>query len=286
MRLPFLILTPICVFLGIATAVASGASVEWQLVPVVLAAAVAAHISVNTLNEYADFRSGLDLTTRRTPFSGGSGAIPANPAALNAVLLTGLLCLAITMGCGIYLATVRGWELIFAGVIGVALVLFYTPWINRLPLLCLIAPGLGFGVLMVVGSHWVLVGNITLQAIMASLVPFMLVNNLLLLNQFPDVDADRAAGRRHILIVYGTYVGAGAYASAVVGCSLVVILGYVFNIWNTWALLSILPLFAAVGISRVVLRDHATLGERTDVLGVNVAITLLTPLLLAVGIVL
>ncbi len=39
-----------------------------------LLGAFLAHISVNTLNEYFDFKSGLDLETIKTPFSGGSGA--------------------------------------------------------------------------------------------------------------------------------------------------------------------------------------------------------------------
>ncbi len=36
-----------------------------------------------------------------------------------------------------------------------------------------------------------------------TLVPFFLVSNLLLLNQFPDLEADRSAGRRHLPIVLG-----------------------------------------------------------------------------------
>ena len=31
------------------------------------------HISVNVLNDYFDYRSGMDLATKRIPFSGGSG---------------------------------------------------------------------------------------------------------------------------------------------------------------------------------------------------------------------
>ncbi len=35
-----------------------------------------AHVSVNVLNDYFDYRSGVDLKTQRTPFSGGSGILP------------------------------------------------------------------------------------------------------------------------------------------------------------------------------------------------------------------
>jgi len=42
--------------------------------------------------------------------------------------------------------------------------------------------------------------------------PFFLVNNLLLLNQFPDVAADRAGGRQHFVIAHGLRAGAAVYA--------------------------------------------------------------------------
>jgi len=38
---------------------------------------------------------------------------------------------------------------------------------------------------------------------MASLVPFFLVSDLLLLNQFPDAAADERVGRKHIPILIG-----------------------------------------------------------------------------------
>ena len=80
-RPPFLLLTPICVLLGMSLHLEVA---NWftQTIPLlILIGALAAHVSVNALNEYFDFRSGLDLKTTRTPFSGGSGALPNNPSA-------------------------------------------------------------------------------------------------------------------------------------------------------------------------------------------------------------
>jgi 1,4-dihydroxy-2-naphthoate octaprenyltransferase len=72
---------------------------------------------------------------------------------------------------------------------------------------CWLAPGLGFGPLMVMGTEVALAGQYTLEGFVASLVPFFLVNNLLLLNQYPDIEADKAVGRRHFLVVYGREYG-------------------------------------------------------------------------------
>jgi heme O synthase-like polyprenyltransferase len=67
MRVPFLALTLSCVLLGVAAARHADAAFAWPLAAVALLAALAAHVSVNAFNEYLDFRSGLDATTRRTP---------------------------------------------------------------------------------------------------------------------------------------------------------------------------------------------------------------------------
>ena len=50
-----------------------------------------AHLAVNMLNEYFDFKSGLDFKTQRTPFSGGSGTLPANPHLARQALTTAIV---------------------------------------------------------------------------------------------------------------------------------------------------------------------------------------------------
>lgn len=78
MRPSFLALSPLCVFLGLSTSLATEPQVNIFTFVLVLMGAISAHISVNMLNEYYDFISGLDLKTEKTAFSGGSGALPDN----------------------------------------------------------------------------------------------------------------------------------------------------------------------------------------------------------------
>ncbi len=203
MRLPFLILTPVSVFLGLGTAIWSVGQISVLYLVLILIGAVAAHISVNAFNEYLDFKSGLDYKTERTPFSGGSGTLPAHPGLANQALRTALIAFAITGLIGVYFLYVRGTLLLPLGIVGLLIVATYTPWLTHHPLLCLIAPGVGFGPLMVMGTDFVLTGNYSWTAFMASMVPFFLVSGLLLLNQFPDVEADRSVGRRHLPIIIG-----------------------------------------------------------------------------------
>ncbi len=86
MRLPFLLLTLAMMLL--VSAIATYEGFEWSL-PLfflICVAALAAHLSVNLLNEFEDFESGLDFQTDKTPFSGGSGGLPANPDAAESVV--------------------------------------------------------------------------------------------------------------------------------------------------------------------------------------------------------
>jgi len=283
MRGPFLILSPVCVFLGVSTVVANQASVDYQLLVLALLGAVLAHISVNTLNEYLDFKSGLDLATTKTPFSGGSGALPKYPEMARAVFTTGAVSLLATSVIGIFVVWKSGPGIIPIGVAGLVLIVFYTGWINRHPVLCLVAPGAGFGFLMVVGTQVVLEGEYSFLSWLAAAVPFFLVNNLLLLNQYPDIQADSDAGRNHLPIAYGTTIGNMAYAFFAVA-TIVVITGCVLaDYFPILGLVALLPMPLAFFSLAGAIKHGETIGNYPQYLGANVAVAIVTPLLLGVS---
>lgn len=279
-RIPFLALAPISVFLGISTAYISHTDIQIMHVVLTVLAALFAHISVNAFNEYMDFRSGLDLKTERTPFSGGSGGLVRNPSALKSVLVMAFVTLFLTVLIGLYFIQLRGETLLWIGIVGVLLVVGYTPWINRSPLLCWIAPGLGFGPVMVIGTHVALTGELNTLVMLVSIVPFMLANNLLLLNQFPDIDADRASGRYHIPIAYGKAAALAIYTLGVLIAALTVLIGCLMGFFPLLSLLVLVPLLVTF---TVVLGLKQRLRKKADTwlpfLGRNVVITLVTPLI-------
>jgi 1,4-dihydroxy-2-naphthoate octaprenyltransferase len=286
MRVPFLVLTPACVFLGVSTVVANNTNVSLLLLALALSGALLAHISVNMLNEYFDFRSGLDLATVRTKFSGGSGALPQNPEMDKVVLNVGSAALIVTLVIGSFFIWKYGAGILPIGVAGLLLIVTYTGWINKHPFLCLIAPGIGFGFLMVAGTQFVLQGEYTQLSWLVAVVPFFLVNNLLLLNQYPDIEADRSAGRNHFPIAYGINRSNMVYGFFALA-SPAIIVGYVLTgQLPVLSLIALLPLpltfFALYGA----IKYGATIGKFPQYLGTNVAVTILTPLLLGVSIIL
>jgi 1,4-dihydroxy-2-naphthoate octaprenyltransferase len=283
MRVPFLILTPACVLVGIGTAVWSSAELQFVEVLLVLIGAIASHISVNAFNEYFDFKSGLDMRTRRTPFSGGSGTLPDRPEAERSALTTALAAFTITAIIGIYFLFARGPLLLPVGIVGLSLLVGYTVWLTKNPVLCLIAPGLGFGVLMVMGTHFALTGEYSWPVFLASLVPTFLVSNLLLINQFPDLEADESVGRRHFPIVLGRSKSAWIYVSFLVSTFLVILLGVIFAIFPPLTLLGLLGLVLAIPTMRGAVRFAEDVEKLIPVLSQNVLLTLLIPTLFAIG---
>ncbi|MBW2193038.1 MAG: prenyltransferase [Deltaproteobacteria bacterium] len=283
MRLPFLILTPACVLLGTATAIWSGSEINiFYLIPALIGA-VSAHISVNALNEYDDFKSGLDLTTERTPFSGGSGTLPEQPDKAHVALITGLITLAVTAVVGVYFLLARGAWLLPLGLLGLMTIVAYTKFLTRNPFLCLIAPGLGFGPLMVMGTDFVLTGSYSWTAFIASLVPFFLVSDLLLLNQFPDLEADKEIGRRHVPIALGRNAGVVIYGLFLAGAYVSIVLGYLFDVLPFQGLLGLGSVVIAVPTVRGVKKYADDIPKLIPYMGKNVVINILTPVLLAIG---
>jgi 1,4-dihydroxy-2-naphthoate octaprenyltransferase len=283
MRLPFLILAPACALVGVGTAAWTGASINVLHLILALVGAITAHISVNVLNEYFDFKSGLDMKTRRTPFSGGSGTLPENPEMARSALNLGLIAAAITALIGVYFLYVWGLALLPLGILGLLVILSYTKWITKNPLVCLVAPGLGFGTFMVMGTDFVLSGSYTWTAFIASLVPFFLVNDLLLLNQLPDAEADETVGRRHLPIVAGKRTSSIVYVLFLVAAYLSIVVGVVLRLLPAASLLGLVTLIIAIPLAIGAYRYAEDMEQLMPFLARNVLVNIATPILLAVG---
>ena len=280
-RPPFLLLTVACCLLAFSMATASGLPIKQSLMLPIFLLALFAHISVNILNEYLDFTNGLDLKTLKTPFSGGSGALPQHPNAAKAVLVTSVLALLVTSSLGLYLIFKLGLHLLLPGLLGLVIIVTYSRWINRSPWLCLIAPGLGFGLLMVAGSYVALVGELNIQIILVSLIPFFLVNNLLLLNQYPDIEADKTVGRNHFPIRFGVSVSNRVYLLFMLAAFALLAMMVVNQMLPLLGLVALIPLLPGLFAFSGAVKYREQIGQQPQYLGANVAMVLLTPFLLS-----
>ncbi|WP_297796408.1 prenyltransferase [uncultured Marinobacter sp.] len=279
----FLVLAPLCVALGIVLTWRQMAVLDGMHVLLVLVGALLAHAAVNLLNEYQDFRSGLDLATTRTPFSGGSGALPDRPEAAPKVLVAALVTMAAMAAIGLYFLWLRGLPMLLLGVGGLVLIIGYTQWITRSPWLCLLAPGLGFGPVMIWGTQVALGGQPDASAALVAVMVMLWVIELLLINQIPDVAADRQAGRRHLPIVLGLKVAAAVVAVLLLGSYLLLATALLVGALPVASGLAMFTLPAALWVAWRLPHALDDNSKLSPVLGVNVAALLTTLALLGVG---
>jgi len=279
-RAPFLPLSVVLAFLGVAIAWSDG---FFHLGHALLAGfgLILAHVSVDVLNEYFDYRSGVDLETKRTPFSGGSGALPGGLVSPKQALWLGLGSLLAIIPIGIYFVVVSGWLLLPLLLVAAACIILYTPFILKMgwPEW---APGLGMGFLPVLGTYFVQAGTYSWPLLVAAVPSGILVHNLLLLNEFPDTEADSKAGRRTLPIVAGKTRAGLVY-------SVLTILVYLWIMG--WVVAGVMPAFSLIALLTAPMAVKAIKGARQSpemaslipAMGNNVRVVLLTQLLLGIG---
>ncbi len=239
-RAPFLLLPVTLVAVGVAAAAHDGrANVLASLLALV--GLVALHAAVNAFNEASDMKRGIDLMTKRTPFSGGSGTLPSGALAVSGAVGVGIAGSVVGLAVGVYFGLQIGWwplGLIMG--LGALSVLIYTDVLARTGVGEIFA-GLGLGLLPVVGTALVQEGRIGPAAWAAGVPAFCMTFNLLLLNEFPDEEADRQGGRRNLVLMFGRRAAAIVYALTAIGSTLSIVVGVLLHALPPIAVVAILP---------------------------------------------
>lgn len=280
-RAPFLLLAVSLTLLGVATARWHG-SVHAGHALLLGLGVVLAHASVNLFNELSDQRTGIDRHTPRTPFSGGSGMLQAGRTTSRQVALAAYGTLLAAGAVGVYFFLACGWPILALMACGALAIRFYTSHLARWGIGELVS-GLTLGSLVVVGCHYALTSFMTPDVLYMSIPPGILTALLLFLNEFPDAEADRRGGRRHLVILLGTKRSAVLYAAAVLLVFALIALGpFILNIpWAALIALAAAPLGAAAALQAH--RHHDDPPRLVKAQGLNVALVLATDLLLALG---
>jgi 1,4-dihydroxy-2-naphthoate octaprenyltransferase len=282
-RPQFLILTVVLAFLGTVMAWHDG---HFNLGFALLAylGLLLAHISVNVLNDYFDYRSGIDLATKRTPFSGGSGMLPAKALTPRQVFWLGMGAFIAMIPIGVYFTITRGWLLLPLLLVAAICILTYSPFILKTP-----APewaaGLGLGTLPVLGAYFVQSSAYTLPAVLASVPPGFLVYNLLLLNEFPDVEADRIGHRKTLPITMGRLKAGRVYSAVTLAVYAWIVVMVALRMMPVYSLIALGTLPFAIKAIRGAAspEDMTKLGPAMQN---NVLVVLVTQLLMGLGYVL
>jgi len=283
-RPSFLLLTPLAFSVGLSEAYIEGSFNAFRAL-LGLAGVMLAHLSVNVINDYFDYRSGLDLKIKRTPFSGGSGILPAGLLEAKDTYLFAVGCL-ILGGCiGVYFALTTGWMLLPLIATAAFTIYFYTTHLSHW-FVGEIFTGLNFGPLMVLGGYFIQTGRYSLSALAPGVIPGILVGTLLFLNEFPDVGPDREVGRRNAVIHLGLARSSRIYVLLIASVYVWMVACIVSGLMPTTMLVGFVTLPLAVKAARGVLRDYGDVEKLIPSLGVNVMLVLSTTGVTSLGLLL
>jgi 1,4-dihydroxy-2-naphthoate octaprenyltransferase len=256
----------------------------WNPVEAILliAGVACAHAAVNLFNELSDFKTGIDGRTRRTPFSGGSGLMQSGATSPQSVRGAAYAFLIAAALIGFYFVTRRGWPILALMLAGGLAARFYTSHLTGW-MVGEIISGLTLGTFVVAGTYYSMAGRMPWEVCYLSIPPGILTAQLLFLNEFPDAEADKAGGRRNLVILLGKKKSAVLYAAGMaVIYGLIAAAPRAAGVPRT-AWISLLTMPLAAQSARIALRHHEHFEKMVKAQGLNALTVLLTDFLLAAG---
>ena len=247
-RVRFLLASVIAVSAGLAVSWWHGIPIDVTAAALTVAGVVALHASVDLLNDYWDFKRGIDTRTKRTPMSGGTGVLPEGLLKPEHVYRAGMAALAVGTAIGGYFVITTG--VVIAVILGFAIISIYF-YSTRI-----VDSGLAEifvaikGAMIVLGTSYIQSPTLTMDLAVTGVIIGTLSSLVLFVTSFPDHDADKAGGRRTLVVTVGSK-GASrlfwCFPLVVYGMLAISVLTGVFPVYSL-AMLAAAPFCAVAGI--------------------------------------
>jgi 1,4-dihydroxy-2-naphthoate octaprenyltransferase len=276
------------VLLGTAAAYGEGVRIHLSLFLLTLIGAVSLHGGTNVLNDYFDYQSGNDLLYREQknpPFDGGSPFLIQGSLKPEEVYRVAISLFASGAVIGLWLAFQRGWPILVLGLVGLFSGYFYVE--PRLNLAGRgwgeLAVGMCFGPLSVLGAYFVQAQRFAPSPLIASLPLGLLIANVLFLNQFPDLEADREVRKTHWVVRLGRGKATRVFVLLSFSVYLLICLGTLVRLLPLPSLLGLATLPLSLKALSVVRRHHSDSPRLRPAQALTILNHLLTGLLLCLA---
>lgn len=189
-------------------------------------------VGVESFNEYFDAKMGTDRVF--------------NPDAEEDIpewmFWLGAAAFAVAASIGAFLAISGGWPILLYTALGGAAAVWYVGppvrWVYR---------GLGEAVIGLSYGPWMTLGSVQLhthsfssRALLASLVPGLLIMSLAVVNNIPDYHQDRLVGKRNLVVRLGRKNGRILYLALSAAGLCIALAGSVIGVFPRWCALAFL----------------------------------------------
>lgn len=240
--IPFTVGIILAVFIGGAGI--TGLDILWILLAYLALGAI--ETGKNAINEYTDYMTGVDPGVdeeHRTPFSGGKKTIVSGLLTPeNTLWITGISFAAAGM-IGIVIVIFRQFWVLPIGLAGMLMSFLYSvPPIK----LCYrgvgeIMVGITFGPLVVSGAYVLMTGKIEILPVLLSIPLGLVIANILIINEYPDYEADKAGGKRNLVVRLGKKKASAVYGIVFILIYLSYVAAAIYDLNPLW----LLPLLTA-----------------------------------------
>ena len=280
-RIRFLLASVVAVSLGLTINWWQTGNIEIFDAILTMCGVLALHASVDLLNDYWDFKRGIDTATQRTKMSGGTGVLPEGLLKPKQVYAAGIIFLIAGAVIGAYFVFTDG---IIIGLIlafAVLSVYFYSTKIvdwGLAEIFIVIK-----GTMIVIGTYFIQTAQITESAVLGGIVVGTLSSFVLFITSFPDHDADKAKGRKTLVINLGKQKA----------CSLFWVFPIIFYSVSIFAIIiEVFPIYCLIILSTIPLvikfgkklkQNYEKLDKLLPIMSSTLVFSRVTGILLIVG---
>jgi len=245
------------------------------------------HIGLNMVDDVFDYLHAVDHLhgEEKNPYTGGSGVLTGGLLPIRHVLWAAISCYLTGTGIAIYLATCVGWPVLIFAAIGIFSSVFYTmPPIRygyrgfgELSLL------INFGPLISLSAFYVQTRSLAWEPFIISLVPGFLMWSMIVINEIPDYEEDRAAGKMNLVARHGRKPGVTLYVAGLVCAYVIILLSVSFRLTSSGVLLGLLTTPLAYHSSRILKENYLDRIKMAPANRATIQVHALTLLCLIIG---
>jgi 1,4-dihydroxy-2-naphthoate octaprenyltransferase len=280
-RIRFLLASVIAVSNGLAITYWKYSTIDPIYAILTYIGVVFLHASVDLLNDYWDYKRGIDVATKRTKFSGGTGVLPENLLEPRTVYIAGLIFLVLGASIGAYFIMIRGIAIAIILGFAVTAIYFYSTKIVNV--------GLGElfvaikGAMIVLGSLYVQNAVLDVAALYGGAIVGLLSATVLFINSFPDYEADKSKGRRTLVIIFGRKAASTIFPMFIIAAYALIAGGIFFGLTKVYSLISFVSMPLAIKSAVALRKDPESIDNIVPAMASTVTYSRITGFMLAMS---
>lgn len=231
----------------------------WYFLLVIIGVTVH-HIGLNMIDDVFDYLHAVDRLhgEEKNPYTGGSGVLTGGLLPVHHVLSASIFCYLMGIFIAIYLTISVGWPVLIFAAVGVFSSVFYTTppikygyrGFGELSLL------INFGPIISLGAFYVQTRTITWESFIISFVPGFLMWSMIVINEIPDYEEDRVAGKLNLVARYGRRSGVILYVAGLICAYVIMLLSVSLRLTSASVLLGLLTVPVAYNSYRILNENY------------------------------